>query len=139
MVVGALPFRVADKISGEIEHSVASELVLSETHSVPAERKGGRWPVLDGLPPVEAHMQNERALHFNEKIAVRGQCIERSVSVRQCQVPTSATLRRKCFSTLFNSSIGRFSCRVRNSLRNSACAQTRGIAPPVGLPGSNPR
>ena len=79
MVVGALPFRVADKISGEIEHSVASELVLSETHFVPAERKGGRWPVLDGLPPVEAHMQNERALHFNEKIAVRGQCIERSV------------------------------------------------------------
>src|SRR5262249_42238039 len=25
------------------------------------------------------------------------------------------------------------------SFRNSACAQTRGITPPVGLPGSNPR
>ena len=79
MVVGVLRFRATDEIPGEIEHPVAGELVLSEAHSVPAERKGGRWPVFDGLPPVEAHMQNERALHFNEKIAMRRQCIERSV------------------------------------------------------------
>ena len=42
MVVVALPFRVTDEISGEIEHSVAGELVLSHAHSVPAKRKDCR-------------------------------------------------------------------------------------------------
>src|SRR5262245_40466256 len=42
MVVVALPFRVTDEISGEIEDPVAGEFVLSQAHSVPAKRKGCR-------------------------------------------------------------------------------------------------
>jgi hypothetical protein len=42
MVVVALPFRVTAEVPGEIEDPVAGEFVLSQAHSVPAERKGCR-------------------------------------------------------------------------------------------------
>jgi hypothetical protein len=37
---------------------------------VPAKHMRRRWPVFDGLPSVKPHVQNKRALHFNEEIAL---------------------------------------------------------------------
>ena len=75
-VIGTLPFGVAHQVPGEIEDSLASEFVLPQVHAVPAKRKRRRWPVFDSLPSVKSHVQNERPLHFDQKIALGGQHIE---------------------------------------------------------------
>jgi hypothetical protein len=78
-VIGTFPFGVVDHVPGEIEDSLAGEFVLPQAHAVSTKRKRRRWPVFDGLPSVKPHVQNERALHFNEEIALCRQCIEWSV------------------------------------------------------------
>ena len=82
-------------------------------------------------------MQHEGRGGFDEEIAAFGQDVEGGVGTPM-PVPFFGRPSPKCFSTASSNSSGRPCSLAYRSFRNSACAQTSGIALPVGLPGSKP-
>jgi hypothetical protein len=138
MMIRSLPGIAFGKVEGKINRRVTrkrASVKLDAVHSEPLRL--GRC-VDDPAPPVESVVKSEGSGIFDQEGAAGGQPIE---WLRSSPMPSRCHgLLRLIAAFNAREQLRRgLLCRAASRFRNSACAQTRGMALPVGMPGLSPR